>query len=178
MAEVEGLVSIVPGAFLPMVHGCGRKHENNEQVVCLVCLVNLVNTRSAAPLEGQSSDRHRRYRQYPKNQPFLSFHLARFSNPTVPQFHIANCAPCLCLRHAIIIPICFSFFSCFFSHAKSFCIFLATSQKSQLTSPRPYSSSRHHPDLCSVQPPLRLGCWALAAGSYTNAAGFLDECKG
>jgi hypothetical protein len=26
----------------------------------------------------------------------------RFSNPTVPQFDISNCASCLCLRHAII----------------------------------------------------------------------------
>ena len=95
--------------------------KNNEQVVCLVCLVNLVNTRV---LLRQSSDLHGRYRRYPQNQPFLSFHLTRFSNPTVPLFHIPNCASCLCLRHAIIIPICnfFPFFP-FFSHAKSFCIF-------------------------------------------------------
>lgn len=182
VAEVEGLVSIVPGAFLPMVHRCGRKHENNEQVICFVCLVNLVNTRVLLPLEGQSSDPHRRYRRYPKNQPFLSFHLARFSNPTVPQFHISNCASCLCLRHVIIIPICFFlFFKFFIFHTpKVSAFFLATRkcQKSQLTSARPHSSARHHPDLCSVQPPLRLGCWALAAGSYTNASSFLDERKG
>ena len=181
MAEVKGLVSIVPGAFLPMAHGCGRKHENNEQVICLVCFVNLVNTRVLLPLEGQSSDLHRRYRRYPKNQPFLSFHLVRFSNPTVPQFHISNCALCLYLRHVIIIPICFLIFQIFsFSHAKVSAFFLATpkSQKPQLTSPRLHSPARRHPGLCSVQPPLRLGCWALAAGSYTNASSFLDECKG
>jgi hypothetical protein len=27
VVDVEGLVSIVPGASLPMVHGCGQKHE-------------------------------------------------------------------------------------------------------------------------------------------------------
>ena len=165
VAEVKGLVSIVPGAFLPMAHGCGRKHENNEQVICLVCFVNLVNTRVLLPLEGQSSDLHRRYRRYPKNQPFLSFHLVRFSNPTVPQFHISNCASCLYLRHVIIIPICFLIFQIFhFSYAKSFSIFFrhtkvskASINVAQTSLPCPAPSG---PMFCTTA----LATWLLGPG--------------
>lgn len=152
MVDVEGLVSIVPGAFLPMVHAVAKSMKNNEQVVYLVCLVNLVNTRVLLhllhPGRPQSSYPHGRYRRYSQNQLHLSFHLARFSNPIVPQFHISNCASCLCLRHAIIIPI-IKFIIFFFHTPKVSAFFLVSrkSQKSQLTSPRPHSSARHHPDL-------------------------------
>ena len=88
-------------------------------------LVNLVNTRVLLhllhPGRPLSFDLHGRYRRYPQNQPYLSFHLTRFSNPTVPQFHISNSASCL--RHTLITPMNWFFNKFFFSHAKSFNIF-------------------------------------------------------